>query len=72
MGFLCPKCRIWHLELLSLKLLDDIDERTATFDSEADSPCSKFEISSFFPKVEKEMQVFWDTCLRQSFALVFY
>lgn len=35
-----------------------VDRRGPTLDSEADSPWSEFEISSFFPKVEEEIQVF--------------
>lgn len=49
-----------------------VEKRGPTFDAEADSPWSKFEISSFFPKVEKEIEIFQDVCLRQSFALVFF
>lgn len=48
-----------------------VERRGPTFDAEADSPWSKFEISSFFPKVEKEIEISQDVCLRQSFALVF-
>lgn len=46
-----------------------VEKWCPTFDSEADSSWSKFEISSFSPKVEKEIQVFQDVCL--SYALVF-
>lgn len=48
-----------------------VERRGPTFDAEADAPWSKFEISSFFPKVEKEIEISQDVFLRQSFALVF-
>lgn len=43
-----------------------------TLELEDGSPLSTFEISSFFPMVEKETQFFEDVCSRQHFAFVFY
>lgn len=48
-----------------------MERRSSTLDSEAGLHWSKFEVSSSFPKVAEEIQVFWDVCMRQTFALTF-